>query len=187
MAKIDRRVLRTQKLITDALLNLVMEKPLNDITIQEITDTANVGRATFYLHYNSKEECMMQMLTKGFDSLVAELESTLKAPNRELVMIIEEVFNHCAKNRKLYRAILGDSQSAFLLNDVKKYVTTKILENNLRMNATYPLVEQAIAIYLSGALINLLIWWLEEEPALSAKQAAQIFASLSQNGFTQFQ
>lgn len=187
MDNIDRRVLRTKKMITDALLNLLMDKQFNDITIQEITDTANVGRATFYLHYHNKEECLMQLLTKGFDSLVAELESSMVNPTRDLVMIIEEVFNHTANNRKLYRALLGDSQSAFLLNDVKKYVTSKMIENNARVMDLAPLVGQAIANYLSGALINLLIWWLEEEPDMSARQAAQIYTAMTQNGLSQFQ
>ena len=185
--KTDRRVLRTKKFITDALLNLLMEKQFNDITIQEITDTANVGRATFYLHYNSKEDCLMQLLTKGFDSLVAKLENSIEVSNRDLVMITEEVFKHSAKNRKLYLALLSDSQSAFLLNDVKKYVTSKMLKHNARIIDQNPINGQAISHYLSGALINLLIWWLEEEPEISAREAAQMYTSMAQFGLSQFQ
>ena len=138
MKTTDRRILRTEKLITDALLNLLMEKKFNDITIQEITDTANVGRATFYLHYANKEECLLQLLTKGFDSLVDEMETNLTNPNRDLNEVIEQIFNHTVKNRKLYRALLGDSQSAILLNDIKNYIKSKILENNTMKLNLYP-------------------------------------------------
>ena len=186
MTGTDRRIQRTQKLITDALLNLLMEKKFNDITIQEITDTANVGRATFYLHYGNKEECLLQLLTQGFDSLVAEIENVLGKKDRDRVYIVEQIFIHTANLRKLYLALLNDTQSANILLDVKKYMKQRALQFAIPQSLN-PLIKEAIATYLTGALLYMLIWWLEEEPEMSARAAASLFVSITQTGMLQFQ
>jgi hypothetical protein len=56
MGKVDRRIRRTQKALHDALISLVFEKNYDSITVQEILDRADVGRATFYAHFESKDE-----------------------------------------------------------------------------------------------------------------------------------
>ena len=56
MSKTDRRVQRTRELLQKALIELIRERGYEAITIQNIVDRANIGRTTFYLHYNSKDE-----------------------------------------------------------------------------------------------------------------------------------
>src|SRR5215510_13478896 len=56
MSKTDRRVQRTRELLQKALIELIGERGYDAITIQDIVDRANIGRTTFYLHYNSKDE-----------------------------------------------------------------------------------------------------------------------------------
>ena len=55
----DRRVQRTRKLLRSALVQLIMERGYDVLTIQDITDKANLGRTTFYLHYQSKDEVLL--------------------------------------------------------------------------------------------------------------------------------
>ena len=59
MTKTDRRVRRTRELLERALIELIGERGYDAITIQDIVDRANVGRTTFYLHYNSKDDLFM--------------------------------------------------------------------------------------------------------------------------------
>ncbi|MEZ4667133.1 MAG: helix-turn-helix domain-containing protein [Anaerolineae bacterium] len=57
----DRRRARTRKLMRDSLIALILEKGYDAVTVQDITDRENLGRATFYLHYkNGKERLLMQ-------------------------------------------------------------------------------------------------------------------------------
>src|SRR5512140_447377 len=58
--KIDRRIQRTRQSLRAALLELIKEKSYDDISIEEITERANVGRATFYLHYKDKEDLLLE-------------------------------------------------------------------------------------------------------------------------------
>ena len=55
----DRRVQKTKKLLSDALVSLIVEKGYEDVSIQDILDRANVGRSTFYVHYENKEQLLL--------------------------------------------------------------------------------------------------------------------------------
>jgi AcrR family transcriptional regulator len=58
----DRRVQRTRQLLRTALVPLIEENGFEALTVQDIIDRANVGRATFYAHFDKKED----LLVSGF-------------------------------------------------------------------------------------------------------------------------
>ena len=60
--KLDRRVQRTRQLLQDALIAMVIEKGYDAVTIQDIIDRANVGRATFYAHFADKQTLLTSRL-----------------------------------------------------------------------------------------------------------------------------
>ena len=71
METVDRRIRRTQKSLHQVLISLVLEKDYDLITVQEILDRADVGRPTFYAHFDGKD----QLLISG----THELRNTLNA------------------------------------------------------------------------------------------------------------
>ena len=71
--KIDRRVQRTRQALRNALLELIKEKGYDSISVEEITQRANLGRATFYLHYKDKED----LLVDEFNEIVNERARTI--------------------------------------------------------------------------------------------------------------
>src|SRR5512133_4407009 len=66
---LDRRARRTRKQLKEALFALVLEKGYDGVTIEDITERADLGRTTFYLHYRDKEE----LLLESIDSISEEL------------------------------------------------------------------------------------------------------------------
>ena len=60
--KDDRRVQRTRKILRESLLELILDQGYDDVSIQDITQRANLGRATFYLHYKEKDELLQDLL-----------------------------------------------------------------------------------------------------------------------------
>ena len=59
--KTDRRSRRTAMALQQGLVELLLEKPLREITISEVTDAADVSRTTFYLHYKNINELFVSM------------------------------------------------------------------------------------------------------------------------------
>ena len=67
--RVDRRVQRTRQLLNRALMELIVEKGYDSVTVQDIIDRANLGRSTFYAHYQDKDD----LLFSGIDEVVHSL------------------------------------------------------------------------------------------------------------------
>ena len=74
--KEDRRVRRTKKLLTQALTQLLQQKQVNEITVKELTDLADMNRGTFYLYYKD----IFDMLEKIEDELFENLNGIIDLP-----------------------------------------------------------------------------------------------------------
>jgi AcrR family transcriptional regulator len=111
--KDDRRVQRTQQLIRTALMSLIEEKGFVALTVQDIIDRANVGRATFYAHFDNKED----LPVSGFDGLRAALQELQRQAHIRRANSDErrfassrEMFAHIAEYRLEKPAFGGGSQ-----------------------------------------------------------------------------
>jgi AcrR family transcriptional regulator len=67
----DPRILRSRRMLIEALARLLTQKEFNDISIQEIADEATLNRATFYLHYPDKNALLQAMTAERFGELIA--------------------------------------------------------------------------------------------------------------------
>src|SRR6202140_4350564 len=67
----DPRILRSRRMLMEALLKLLIQKEFEDISIQEIADEATLNRATFYLHYPDKNALLQAMTDARFRDLIA--------------------------------------------------------------------------------------------------------------------
>ena len=67
----DPRILRSRRMLMQALVRLLTQKEFEDISIQEITDEATLNRATFYLHYPDKNALLQAMTAARFRDLIA--------------------------------------------------------------------------------------------------------------------
>ena len=70
--KLDPRVIRTRRYLQDALLTLLTDKPLQSITVKDITDEATLNRATFYLHYTDKFDLFISTAHDLFHNALME-------------------------------------------------------------------------------------------------------------------
>ena len=98
----DRRVQRTRQLLEQALLALLEEQDYESITVQQITDRANLGRATFYLHYRDKEQLLLTTLQKLQEDLARRLKPL--HPHDLLTeeqTLSEKIFQHVVQYRHL--------------------------------------------------------------------------------------
>src|SRR5512145_3033907 len=117
----DRRLQQKRKLLIDTTVQLVLEKGYETITIQDITDQADLGRGTFYIHFKDKED----VLWTAIQSLIREMESEAhrqfqgELPKQVEYYGLLNIFRHAEKNRDLYRVVLGGKGSAVLTERVQ--------------------------------------------------------------------
>jgi AcrR family transcriptional regulator len=110
----DRRVRRTQDRIRGALISLLLEKDLKDITVSELAGLADINRGTFYLHYRDIQEVFSQIE----DELVEEFSqyiTTYKSHSGLLRMpTLGELIRYINMNEKICRALLHSRDSTFI-------------------------------------------------------------------------
>src|ERR1051326_8767622 len=75
--KEDRRIQRTRQLLRDSLMALIVERGFSDLSIQDITDRANVSRTTFYLHYRDKDELLFNSIQEMYQELISTAISSI--------------------------------------------------------------------------------------------------------------
>ena len=131
--KEDRRVRRTRKLLTQALTELLQHKQINEISVKELTDLADVSRGTFYLYYRD----VYDMLEKIEDSMFAALDGILSVYAGEEMMdqfvpMLTDLFTFIQDNREMCRVLLspnGDMNFLHRLNEVIRDRSLNAWEN----------------------------------------------------------
>lgn len=115
----DRRVRKTQERIRNALISLLLEKDLNDITISELAGRADINRGTFYLHYRDIRNVFSQLeeeLVGEFSRYIATYKShtgLLRMPT------LGELIRYIGMNEKICRALLHSRDSTFIVRIIE--------------------------------------------------------------------
>lgn len=183
--KPDRRKERTRQLLRDSLIALILEKGYDAVTVQNITDQANLGRATFYLHYNDKDDLLVSMMEEIQQDvmertmpIVDDAQFLLDGTPPSLL-----AFQHAGEHAAFYRAMLGEGGLAGVFTRYRKSGAARVqaqLEPHLRDSAV---PVEIMSHFLMGGLNALMAWWLENDRPHSAEYMAQVFHQLVMTGF----
>lgn len=183
MAKkiIDRRIQRTRQLLLDALLALILEKDFDAVTVQDVIDRANVGRSTFYAHFQDKED----LLLSGFEHLKGQLEEHLMSDtitSDSPWALSLAMFRHAQEKRQIHKALAGKQGGNIGLKHMEKYLFTHLythLKQTLaKRKKSIP--PEILAQYITGSFMSLITWWLENDSTYSAEEMNEFYRQLVQ-------
>lgn len=162
---LDRRRMKTREAIHEALYSLMMEMQYNKITIQDIIDRANVGRSTFYAHYQTKDELLIESITHLMDILNNYIISYVDYNGDTTRLIpVTELFGHIKENGKMMRGLIKSNSADLFIEKAQSYWNEKLktyLSQKL-VDGQEPCIPIEILVnHISSTLINLLKWWVE--------------------------
>jgi AcrR family transcriptional regulator len=181
--KVDVRVQRTRDQLGYALIALIQEKPVNDVTVQDVLDRASVGRSTFYLHYRDKDDLLLSQLEMFLETMSTILSDRQEKSCR--VVAVEEFFTHIGNQNKLYR-VLTDSGHLKEFFDLAEGCFARGIERRLResgrINGFGKRELAARASALSGSMLSLLRWWLDRGEKESPKAMDEMYHRMVWNG-----
>ena len=176
----DRRIQRTRQLLLNALIALILEKGYETITVQDIIDRANVGRSTFYSHFQDKED----LLLSGLENLRDVFEGFQKQvfPETSSWGFSLALFQHAEAQRPAFKALFGRQTGAVILNRLQKTLTTMLKTHFQPMfsKKKQPMPLDVFVHYMVSTFLGLLTWWLDNNSAYSAVQMNEYYRQLTE-------
>ena len=129
LKKEDRRVRRTKKLLTQALTELLQKKQVNEITVKELTDLADMNRGTFYMYYRD----IFDMLEKFEDVLLQKLDVIAQThahgdPTQQVKPILLDLFRFIEENQEMCRVLLSPNGDMNFLHRLYEAIRERSLE-----------------------------------------------------------
>src|ERR1043165_337450 len=178
--KVDPRVRRTRRLLRDALVSLLLEKDYASISIREITERAEVAYITFFRHFESLDQLLMQILDEGLAELLVHIETLARGSETSALETEGRlIFEYIQQRADLFR-ILFKSQS---VTRVRKKVVRKIAD--IFQQSCLPLArannQMAVAIlsnHIATSLLALIEWWLDNHMDPPPAQMGKVYKSL---------
>jgi AcrR family transcriptional regulator len=199
----DLRIRRTRGRLSNALVQLMRDKPINQITVQEVLEQAGVGRSTFYLHYRDKNDLLLDLMENGMEMWSNALSKTKEKSSHRLVPV-EEFFAHAASAMPFYRALIDSgrihsffdlAQGCFARGiarrmkefDPPNFVSSNLLPANLGKKNFDPTNKanrelDARSHALAGNLLSLLKWWLDHGAKESPRAMDELFHQIAWKG-----
>ena len=175
----ERRKQRTREQLKQAALNLTLEKGYDAVSVQDITDRADLGRGTFYVHFADKEDLIWSALREGFEVVNEAMMNDYEheqSPRLEY-LIWRRMFEYAGENRALYKVMLAGQGSGPLADRVQSYfaseVEAQVTSGRCFVNFTPP--APYIAQFVSGAIVRMLTWWLNVPNDYTPRQMAGFF------------
>lgn len=182
--KDDRRILRTRKLLRESMVQLIMERGYDDISIQDVTDKANLGRATFYLHYHEKDDLLADVMRQQFDEFTYIAPSTIppKAKAVELKRI-QQLFDFAESRYDLFRIMMigkGSMVASRYLHQAVRDGYRRDIDRIQEACGIVPAISRDfIENYYAGSLISLIFWWLDNEMPYKSSEMAEMYMKVS--------
>ena len=162
-------MVRTREALRNSLLQLLEEKPLDQITIRDIAAGADINYATFFRHHATKESLLHEVAQLQVRSLSALMLPPLDASDLSAAAIA--LCTYVEANRKIWSTLLTGGAAAVLREELLR-LAREVAATRSSPNAWVP-PELAISFNVSGT-VELLTWWLRQERPVPIKRVAEI-------------
>ncbi len=181
---LDRRIQRTRRLLQNALLELILEKGYDAITVQDIIDRADMGRSTFYAHFEDKENLLLsefEDMREQFDRHLTNQPIPEEGPWGLTLLM----FQHAQSQHRLYKALIGKQGGNTMISHINTYLSSLILEHlklHLSKKKQKVIPLEILAHYLVSSFMALMIWWLDHNMPYPPEQMNNMFEQLMRFG-----
>ena len=163
----DRRQQKTRAAIFSAFSTLLAEKSYNKITVQEIIDTANVGRTTFYAHFETKDDLLKALCEELFGHIISSamdrththgLYSDRNAPES----VFCHLLHHLQEDENNILELLSCESSELFLryfkDSLNELIQDQFVNQNRKNNTNIP--QDFLVNHISGSFVEMVLWWI---------------------------
>ena len=181
--KEDARIVKTKAKLLETFKTLLAEKPIEDITVNEICELADVRRATFYKHFADKYAFLKYLV----GSLRYDFDQSLpkkKRPDETSAYYVEYIYGitgFITKNDQIIKNALKSEVLSVLIDVIqeKNYEDTRErLSRSVEKGMTLPASIEVTAAMMTGAVTNAILRWLKDGKAVPVNTLADEIAAV---------
>lgn len=178
----DRRQQKTREAIFSAFTELLSQKNYNQISVQDIIEAANIGRTTFYAHFETKDYLLKDLCEELFGHII---NTAMGLPHGHyhcnLANATDSVFLHLLRHlqendRNILELLSSQNNEIFLRffkSNLKKLIETQYLNKGLLKNSKLP--EDYIVNHISSSFVETVDWWLSHKMKESPETITEYF------------
>jgi AcrR family transcriptional regulator len=180
----DRRVQKTRQILQKAIMELIIEKGFETITVQDILNKANVGRSTFYAHYQDKGE-LLHSCFEEFHKLMEQHSLNLSEGSRNSSNLkfnpefILKFLKFAEQNSRLMKALLMQEN---LSETIKKSLFDSVygsIKSNLVRERSNQIPPEVAAQYFVNACFGTIKWWITNDMPYTSEEVGSYLKRLT--------
>lgn len=177
---VDRRSIKTKRAINSAFIGLLKQKSLKTITVSELSEKADLGRGTFYLHYKDIYDLYEQLEQNVFEEL-SELFDQNKPyiTSDNLKILMESIAIYINEKKDLILLLMNSNANGNVLYKIKDIFKEKLLDDDCYEQISE--YEQIEALFIVSGMIGVLEEWLLSKTDLSLRELTEILHGLLLN------
>lgn len=181
----DRRQIKTRKAIFLAFTKLLKTKRYEKITVQEILDEANIGRSTFYAHFETKDELLHAVCEELFGHIInTAMDNThthgLYSNNKSSKSVFCHLLQHLQENDNNILGLLSCESSEIFLRYFKESLNELIQTQfaNYIYQKNHDLPQDFLINHISSSFVELVLWWLKDKKNHTAEELDRYFCAV---------
>lgn len=179
-SKVDRRIIKTREAISKAFIELMSEKNFENITINDISERANLNRGTFYLHYMDKYDLLDKCIKDHLSKMLKFC--TLSKPGEERLNVINSLlpmFQYFEEHFLFYSSMLRNKAITCFQEQMNLMVKNEITERLNIGEINKGDNKEVVVQYMAAAFVGVVEWWIKNNmplsPQIMAHQLWDIF------------
>lgn len=178
----DRRQKKTRESIFQAFRKLLEIKKYESITVQEIIDEADIGRSTFYAHFDTKDELLRSLCTEIFHHVFTEVlpeeESVEKNGYRNLELKLGHILYHIKENQNNVKGIIAADGDGLFMSYFKQYLIELFMQYEKIFRMDVP--SDFLIHHLVGSFAETIKWWVAEDTRYAPEEVAEYYMKVLQ-------
>ena len=181
----DRRQQKTRAAIFTAFSALLAEKSYSRITVQEIIDTADIGRTTFYAHFGTKDDLLKALCEELFGHIISSaMDCThthgLYADTNAPESVFCHLLQHLQENENHILELLSCESSELFLRYFKDslngLIQNQFVDQNRKSNADIP--QDFLINHISGSFVEMVLWWINSRMKQTPEELDRYFRAV---------
>ncbi len=172
----DRRQRKTKQAIFASFSELLKTHRYENITVQDIIDEADIGRSTFYSHFETKDMLLKAMCSDIFEHIFRGEICDYPGENRHLEEKLAHILWHLKNHKKDIIGLLSCESTGIFMGYIEDYVRELFTMHLNEFNKDVP--EEFLLNHLTKSFCAAIMWCVKNKMDISPEEIAGYFVRL---------